>query len=223
MAEEVSIYDESSDDTSDVDMSTLWIPNSHQAEFTWPSQPDEECYQYLVVNKERREMEGPIQEVDVVRVKNGVFSRQGEDETKIWKTKTTMCCPTYGNCNICMRSGPVAMGCGFCNTSLAGYQVMVMGREHEKQLIDAEWLSKCLGRDGHVVAMANRKVGWLRTPLWIMREDSELINQFMPRFTSDELIPFMIQYNARHLVATKMRNNLYAGWIKMDAEYWEEI
>ena len=48
---------------------------------------------------------------------------------------------------------------------------MYISRNFKNQWIDAQWLAGTMFRDGHVTAMANRKVGWLRTPIMMIRVD----------------------------------------------------
>jgi hypothetical protein len=116
--------------------------------------------QYIVRNKERAELGGPIQEVDVVRPGDGRLSTIVADRAN-WKIKSTQCCPTYGNCTRCYRSGPTGMACGFCNHEFAGYKLLYWRDVY----FDAQWIAGWLRLDGHVTAMADRKVGWLTTPI----------------------------------------------------------
>ena len=158
--------------------------------FWWPSQPYMRSWQTIIVDEDRRQMDGPIQEVDVVRPDNHMYTTNGNEIEK-WRLKSTMRCPTYGNCTYCIRSGPTGMACGFCQNRAAGYLCVYIFRNFKRQLIDAQWLAGKLFRDGHVTAMANRKVGWLRTPL-ISTRDDELgiwVRRFFPneQGTSDEV------------------------------------
>ena len=127
-------------------------------------------------------MDGPIQEMDVVRPINHMYTTMDGAETEKWKLKSTMRCPTYGNCTSCVRSGPMGMACGFCEKKTAGYLCVYISRNFKHQWIDAQWLAGKMFRDGHVTAMANRKVGWLRTPIVSTRdgESGMWVRRFFP-------------------------------------------
>jgi hypothetical protein len=132
--------------------------------FWVPSLSKSSLWQYIVVNKERQRMDGPIQDEDVVRPVNCKYTVKCVDKPYKWKRVSSMRCPTYGNCSSCARSGPAGMACGFCNERIAGYICLYINRKAGRQWIDAQWLSTKLFREGHVTAMANRIVGWLHTP-----------------------------------------------------------
>jgi len=109
-------------------------------------------------------MDGPIQDMDVVRPMNKKFTLRGMYEEKEWIKQSTQNCPTYGNCRECFRSGPAGMTCGHCKSDRGGYlSVYVLRGVREKQFIDAEWLASKLNKTGHVNAMAGQKARW-RTP-----------------------------------------------------------
>jgi hypothetical protein len=133
--------------------------------FWVPSQSKFSAWQYIVVNKERQKLDGPIQEMDVVRPINHMFTVKDVDNPDEWNRKSSMCCPTYGNCSSCGRSGPAGMACAFCNDRDAGYMCYYIGKKGGRQWIDAQWLAVKLFREGHVTAMANRRVGWLSAPI----------------------------------------------------------
>ena len=152
--------------------------------FWWPSQPRMKCWSLIVVDKKRRQMDGPIQEKDVVRPINHKYTTLDGGEPEKWKLKSTMRCPTYGNCTSCVRSGPTGMACGFCQNKSAGYLCMYLSHNFNNQYIDAQWLAGKMFRDGHVTAMANRKVGWLKTPT--ARVYSEELGRCVRRYFLDE-------------------------------------
>ena len=129
-------------------------------------------------------MDGPIQEMDVVRPINHMYTTLEGGEPEKWKLKSTMRCPTYGNCTSCVRSGPTGMACGFCKNKSAGYLCMYLSHDCRNQYIDAQWLAGKMFRNGHVTAMANRKVGWLKTPT--ARVYSEELSRWVRRYFPDE-------------------------------------
>ena len=188
--------------------------------FTWPQQPDESHYQYIVRDKERCVIEGPIEAQDVARPKNGKFTVKDVKDPE-WRQKSWFRCPTYGNCTKCYRSGPVAMGCSFCNNKDAGYLILGILRDgnSRQQYIDAEWLASKLYKTGHVVAMANRKVGWLTTPTRRINEDVD-ISKIFRTMEFDHSAPdaeimkrsFDVLRSHQNLQAAKMKYDLMAGW-----------
>ena len=91
---------------------------------------------------------------------------------------------------------------------------------HEKQIIDAEWLAMRLNLSGHVVAMANHKVGWLITPLHIIRDDDEMQRIFNNFVIGDYL--HGADRNAHQLYKlvanSKMKLILVFGWNNCEEE-----
>jgi hypothetical protein len=168
----------SNDEDDDEDVEIVPTPGV----FWVASQPKFAAWPYIVVNKERR-MDGPIQEVDVVRPINHMYTVKGVDNPIEWKRKSSMRCPTYGNCVSCLRSGPVGMACGFCNEKSAGYKCLYIFQYGGRQWIDAQWFAEKLFRNGHVTVMANRRVGWLTTPIASFNIDALYlwVNRFYPR------------------------------------------
>ena len=156
-------------------------------------------------------MDGPIQEMDVVRPINHMYTTMDRGETEKWKLKSTMSCPTYGNCTSCVRSGPTGMACGFCQDKSAGYLCVYISRNFKHQWIDAQWLAGKMFRDGHVTAMANRKVGWLRTP--IMRIHVDEMIRWVRRYLPEELgmsdKERRIACDAPH---RELKKELLSGW-----------
>ena len=121
---------------------------------------------YIVVDKQRREIDGDIHFLDVVRPPNEKYTTR-HDVISVLFSRSTTCCPTYGNCTECYRSGPTGMECQICSQEVVHpkYKVAYVARTLGNQYIDAQWLSEKLKKGGHVTARANRKVSWLTTPL----------------------------------------------------------
>jgi hypothetical protein len=181
--------------------------------FTWPQQPVLDHREYIVRNKERQKLEGPIQEVDIVRPVNEKYTVLGGNEYRDrWIQKTTAGCPTYGNCSICYRSGPTGMACGFCNKKWAGYLIMSINRNGSPQIIDAQWLAGQLNKRDHVDAMANRIASWLTTPMKTFMND-ESLQAITYQMELDASMDEQLKKSARELTFMKIRNELYAGWL----------
>ena len=157
-------------------------------------------------------MDGPIQEVDVVKPINHMYTTRDGAEPEKWKLKSTMRCPTYGHCTSCVRSGPTGMACGFCQGKSAGYLCVLISRNFNNQWIDAQWLAGKMFRDGHVTAMANRKVGWLKTP--IMKTHTDRMIGWVRRFFLPEEPGMSKEERKRACNAyhQELREELQIGW-----------
>ena len=137
---------------------------------------------YIVVDKQRREIDGDIHFLDVVRPPNEKYTTR-QDVISVLFRRSTTCCPTYGNCTKCYRSGPTGMECQICNGG-GKYAPHFVARKNGEQYIDAQWFSSKLGKSGHVTAKANRKVSWLVTPL--QKVGSDLFRLIMNRMEVDK-------------------------------------
>ena len=101
----------------------------------------------------------PIAVADVVRPPNHRWCLLCGADAKRFEEKSRARCPTYGNCTRCDMSGPVGERCQECVDECVGYTVVL----YELKIVDAQFLATLLGK-GHVVAKANRKFSWIRTP-----------------------------------------------------------
>jgi hypothetical protein len=108
----------------------------------------------------------PIADADVVRPSNHIWCRVCGPEAQRFRDKSSPWCPTYGNCDVCYMSGPVGQICSGCNDKTVGYVVVF----YQEKIIDAQFLATFFGK-GHVVAKANRKYAWLRTPSGNLNSD----------------------------------------------------
>ena len=70
-------------------------------------------WMYIVkgYSEDQRTRNNDVQEKDGVRPKNHMWCFRGGAETEPWLQKSTQCCPTYGSCGLCYRSGPVGKVC----------------------------------------------------------------------------------------------------------------
>ena len=104
-----------------------------------------------------------IRACDEIRASN---RRYYDEHDRPWMDhKSNLRLPTYGNCNNCLRSGPVNKKCNKCDDDRYKYTIMVTWKEpnHEPRIIDAEYLSR-LTDAGHEVAMADRIIDWEGPP-----------------------------------------------------------
>ena len=63
-----------------------------------------------------------------------------------------------------------------------GYLCVYTSRNFKNQWIDTQWLAGKMFRDGHVTAMANCKVGWLKTPIMMTHVDGMIgwVRRYLP-------------------------------------------
>ena len=101
-----------------------------------------------------------IQGTKEVRATLGTYYRDCDDI--IMERRSNLHLPTYGNCSMCLRSGPINKMCGECNHELAFYEILITRTkpEDESRVIDAEYLSG-LVNSGHETAMADRVRDWV--------------------------------------------------------------
>ena len=157
------------------------VPNPN----AWPEQLDSVPKPYIITNDDRNKNDGPIHDLDVVRPINKVCTTRFVDECQTWLSVSTQCCPTYGNCVTCFRSGPAGMECVHCKMRGSWYVTRfllknVLGRG--EQYIDAQWFAHMLNLDGNVIVMANRKAWFLTSPVRSIDEHKleEACNNLMP-------------------------------------------
>ena len=97
-----------------------------------------------------------IRSQDVVTANNGIWFT--EEEKRSMTDKSCMRCPTYGSCQHCWKSGPVAKRCTSCNDEMCGYSFIFYTTPYgEMRLLDSQFLSGLLGT-GHETVMANRTI-----------------------------------------------------------------
>jgi hypothetical protein len=115
--------------------------------------------QFITVGfeEDQNDPDKPIAVADVVRPPNHRWCLLCGEDAKRFKEKSRARCPTYGNCTRCDMSGPVGQPCQECVD--VGYAVVL----YELKIVDAQFFSTLLGK-GHLVAKANRKYAWIRTP-----------------------------------------------------------
>ena len=126
----------------------------------------------------------PIDECQVVRAANGKFF--GRDEPARFRVLSSACCPTYGNCNYCWRSGPLNMQCIYCNDDRKGYSYLWLNHGGGKRILDAEYFAHLMGLgNDHVVALADRRYNWGRDHSLCVAPD--LVRMIMPNWRRDEV------------------------------------
>ena len=105
-----------------------------------------------------------IDDIDVVRALNGRFYVEEENKKQQWIVKSTVDCPTYGNCEICFKSGPMMKGCCSCGVGWPYKRVKYnsgLPHDYREIYLDAEAWSALL-QAGHEVARADRCVDWTK-------------------------------------------------------------
>jgi hypothetical protein len=116
-----------------------------------------------------KEQDGqPIGEDKIVRARNGKYF--GPDEPYRFKDKSRAGCPTYGNCTKCFESGPMNMRCRICDDDKHGHGHGILRfphpyRQGDMRIVDAENWARIMGQEKtHVVALADRRITWIREP-----------------------------------------------------------
>ena len=136
----------SSESSSLFDLKTLPIVMEDQETFAMES--------YIVVGYEEDQGDREITYEEVVRATNTNWFRPGElDDVGV---KSRARCPTYGNCEKCMSSGPTSMRCQHCTE---GFYTVLRMTDPGGLILDAQGTAQLCGMDQfHVVARANQRV-----------------------------------------------------------------
>ena len=105
-----------------------------------------------------------IRDEDVVRPHNHRFTVRGDNEASGWKVKSRPRCPTYGNCELCYKSGPVAKMCNDCGRSDTTHGYIYKIQKANDVIYDAMAIAAIFHK-GHETAKADRIYFWTRDPV----------------------------------------------------------
>ena len=132
-----------------------------------PKQEPVELQPVIIVRNYAPDQEGmDIREEDVIRAGNGKY--YSNEEIPQFSRKSAARCPTYGNCKVCWKSGPVGKRCNYitCTGNRGAIYVVTYvlddtrGKRHT---MDAENLATLVHRP-HEVAKADGTMTWLSPP-----------------------------------------------------------